>query len=103
MCRCGGGDGDRIQIVAGKHSVKVMDEGHPGSVGSCLPSSGIVVPNSDQFGVRVLAHARRVLGCMHVPKSENCDSDRIGHLRSLLEVSGYLRMKQPLALEAPPP
>ena len=39
MFRCGGGDGDCIQIVAGKQCVKIMDKRHSGGVGSCLPSS----------------------------------------------------------------
>jgi hypothetical protein len=90
MFRGGGGDRDCIEIVAGKQCVKIMDKRHSGGVGSCLPSSEIVVPDSDQFGVRVLAYARGVLGCMDVPESENRNSDRIGHLESLLEIERVL-------------
>ena len=39
--------------------------------------SRIVVPGGDKLGVWMLADQRGVLGCMHVPESENRYLDRI--------------------------
>ena len=82
-----GGDGDRVDVVAGEQIVEVVDKDRLDSLRGCLPPCRIVVPHGDQLGVRVLAYPRGVLGCMHMPESKDRYRDRIGHGKSFLERS----------------
>jgi hypothetical protein len=85
MCAGGSGDGYRVDVVAPEQTVEVVDESHSDSVGCCLSPGTIIVPDGDQLGVRVLLDPPGVLGCMHVPESENRHRDGFRHVESFLE------------------
>src|SRR5207342_1145252 len=71
-----GRDGDRVDVV-GEQLVEVVNEGRPDGLCRGSTASRIVVPSGDELGFWMLADQPGVLGCMHVPESENRYLDRI--------------------------
>ena len=80
-----GGNCDSVDVLADKQIVKVVDLRRARGIGACLTTAGIVVPDGDKLSVRVLVYPRGVLGCMHMPVSENRYRDRLGHEQSFPE------------------
>jgi hypothetical protein len=75
----GSGNGHRVDVVACQQIVEVAQKDCLEGVRRCPPAGRIVVPDGDQLGGRVLAYPLGLLGCMHVPESEDRYRDRIGH------------------------
>ena len=92
-------DGDRVDVVAGKQIVEIFDKGRLDSLRGCPAPCRIVVPHGYQLGLRILAHVRGVLGCMHMPESKDRYRDRVGHGKSFLS---SVRAGAEVSAAAPP-
>ena len=76
----GGGDDDAVDTGITPDLIDISDKGHVVLAGGGLTAVYIVIPNTDQLDIGVIEGFLGVVFGVHMPKTED---DNTNHLRSL--------------------